>query len=289
MFLRWSFLVCLIFLTRFNQSFLFKSRSSTVKIGSFNLRRYSINKASNKTINEHITKIVQRYDLVFLQEIIDSSENNRVVDLLLKSLGKSSDYQAFVSPPLGLTSYKERLVFIHRRKKSKIKPISAHVYNGSISQAFERSPYILHTKLSHSTGSTIFVGVHLRPDNVYDEFRQLKTVIQEFKEGSSIVLLGDFNADCSYLNNAKKKELKTVHFNDFNWLIDDRTETNVLQSCSYDRILVSSGLGRWKKISWKEKSNNTFPFDKHLKLSKDEALQVSDHYPVEFELETKKT
>ncbi len=269
------------------ENFLFKSRASTIKIGSFNLRRYSLAKATSKTsINTHISKILARYDLVFLQEIIDGSNDNRVVNHLLTHLHKQSKslkYQSIISPPLGSTSYKERLVYLYRQKSSKIQILSSYVYNGSVSQMFERPPFILHIKLS-SFGQILFIGVHFKPENVYNEFRYLRTMINEFKEKSSLILLGDFNADCSYLNNAKKKDIRKNYFDEFQWLIDDRTETNLLQSCSYDRIIVSTGLNQWKKINWKANTNGTFAFDKKFHLTKQSALQISDHYPIEVEI-----
>ncbi len=276
--------ICLIVNT---ENFLFKSRASTIKIGSFNLRRYSLAKATSKTsINTHISKILARYDLVFLQEIIDGSNDNRVVNHLLTHLHKQSKslkYQSIISPPLGSTSYKERLVYLYRQKSSKIQILSSYVYNGSVSQMFERPPFILHIKLS-SFGQILFIGVHFKPENVYNEFRYLRTMINEFKEKSSLILLGDFNADCSYLNNAKKKDIRKNYFDEFQWLIDDRTETNLLQSCSYDRIIVSTGLNQWKKINWKANTNGTFAFDKKFHLTKQSALQISDHYPIEVEI-----
>lgn len=263
----------------------FLLKSSTVKIASFNLRRYSVTKAtSNPQTNTYIAKILLRYEMIFLQEIIDLSKENRVVSQLLSHLHKQSKsikYESIISPPLGSTSYKERLVYLVRTKPGRVQILSSHVYNGSVSHLFERSPFILHVKLSkRSSRPTIFIGVHLKPDAVYEEFRHLRTVIDELPPKSSVVLLGDFNADCSYLNNVKKKELRKSYFQDFHWLIDDRTETNLLESCSYDRILVSAGK---TGLTWKSNSNGTFPFDKHFRLSKEAALQVSDHYPVEVE------
>ena len=282
-----SLLFIYIYFIVHTENFLFKSRTSTIKLASFNLRRYSHAKASSKDpINGYIAKILTRYDLVFVQEIIDTSVDNRVVNQLITHLNKqskSNKYQAVVSPPLGSTSYKERLAYLYRQKASKIQILSAYVYNGSVSQTFERPPFILHIKLS-SFGQIIFVGVHLKPENVYNEFRSLRTVIDEFKDKSSLILLGDFNADCSYLSNAKKKDLRKNYFEEFQWLIDDQTETNLLQSCSYDRIIVSSGLNQWKKINWKAKTNGTFPFDKKFHLDKQTALKISDHYPVEVEI-----
>jgi endonuclease/exonuclease/phosphatase family metal-dependent hydrolase len=277
----------LIYFVSNTDNLLFKSRISPIKIGSFNLRRYSISKATSaNSINTYISKILKRYDLVFLQEIIDPSNDNRVINQLLNHIHKQSKsikYEAIISPPLGLTSYKERLVYLYRKKSSKIQILSSYVYNGSVSKLFERSPFILHIKLS-SFGQIIFIGVHLKPDHVYNEFRYLRTVIDEFKEKSSIVMLGDFNADCSYLNNAKKKEIKNNYFNEFQWLIDDNIETNLLQSCSYDRIIVSTGENHWKKINWKSKTNGIFAFDKQFHLTKQIAEQVSDHYPIEVDI-----
>lgn len=282
--IRFLFFFCLISI---GQTFLFKSRKTSVKIGSFNLRRYSISKAtSSPTANANIAKILQRYDLVFLQEIIDSSSDNRVINQLLAHLQKqsrSNKYESVVSPQLGRTSYRERLVFLHRTKSSKIQLLSSYVYNGSVSKEFERPPFILHIKLS-SFGPIILVGVHLKPENVEKEFRALRTVIDQFKDQSSVIVLGDFNADCSYLNNKKKNDLRQNVFQDFQWLIDDKTETNLLQSCSYDRILVSNGLSQRKKINWKANSNNTFPFDKTFHLTKEAAWNISDHYPVEVDI-----
>ncbi|CAF3359813.1 unnamed protein product [Rotaria socialis] len=276
--------ICLIDNT---DNFLLKSRLSIIKIGSFNLRRYSLSKAtSTNSTNSYISQILQRYDLIFLQEIIDISNDNRVVNLLLNHLHKKlklRKYEAIISPPLGSTSYKERLVYLYQKKSSKIKILSSFVYNGSVSKMFERPPFILRIQLS-SSGQITFIGAHLKPDCVYNEFRLLRTVIDELKEKSSIILLGDFNADCSYLNNAKKKEIRNIYFNEFQWLIDDRTETNLLESCSYDRIIVSSGINQWKKVNWKANTNGTFQFDKKFKLTKQSALQISDHYPVEVDI-----
>ncbi|CAF0764404.1 unnamed protein product [Rotaria sordida] len=286
-FVRFITLFILISLLNNTDNLLFKSRLSTIKIGSFNLRRYSLAKAtSTNAVNTHISKILQRYDLIFLQEIIDTSNDNQVVNLLLNHIDKKSKikkYAAIISPPLGSTSYKERLVYLYKKKSSKIKILSSYVYNGSVSKMFERQPFILHIELS-SFGKIIFIGTHLKPDSVYDEFRHLRTVIDQLKEKSSIILLGDFNADCSYLNNVKKKEMRNTYFSEFQWLIDDRTETNLLESCSYDRIIVSSGINQWKKVNWKPKTNGTFQFDKKFKLTKKLALQISDHYPVEVDI-----
>ena len=50
------------------------------------------------------------------------------------------------------------------------------------------------------------------------------------------VLLGDFNADCQYLSNARYRQLELVTDPRFTWLIDEDTTTGS-SVCAYDRLV----------------------------------------------------
>ena len=51
------------------------------------------------------------------------------------------------------------------------------------------------------------------------------------------MLLGDFNADCSYLPKKNRKNVRLLTDARFNWLIGDDRDTTVREStdCAYDR------------------------------------------------------
>lgn len=51
------------------------------------------------------------------------------------------------------------------------------------------------------------------------------------------MLLGDFNADCSYLPKKRRRDVRLITDSNLHWLIADDTDTTVRQStsCAYDR------------------------------------------------------
>lgn len=90
------------------------------------------------------------------------------------------------------------------------------------------------TKNAVVDGSATLVGLHAKPDFVFQELNMLSDVVSA-EGGSNTVILGDFNADCDYLSTSAYQALE---LNDIiNWLITDTADTNVASSsCAYDRI-----------------------------------------------------
>ena len=80
----------------------------------------------------------------------------------------------------------------------------------------------------HAEPGTEVTSVEL---NALVEVYNISTV--RFKTNSG-VLLGDFNADCQYLSNARYSRLKLVTDSRFTWLIDEDTTTGSTV-CAYDR------------------------------------------------------
>lgn len=100
------------------------------------------------------------------------------------------------------------------------------------------------------------------------------------------VILGDFNADCSYLSNSKYARLSLVNDSRFVWLINSTTDTTTSPSeCSYDRIVVARDIARFVVNG----SAGVFRFDVEYGLDAEQTLLVSDHYPVEFSLQGQTT
>ena len=71
----------------------------------------------------------------------------------------------------------------------------------------------------------------------------------------------------------------------FVWLIGDQEDTTVKKStsCAYDRIVL---CGQEIVNSVVPRSSGVFDFQKAYDLSEEEALDVSDHFPVEFKLQS---
>ena len=53
----------------------------------------------------------------------------------------------------------------------------------------------------------------------------------------NILIMGDFNADCSYINNREKEELLLRTDPKYHWWIPDNLDTTVGNTdCAYDRL-----------------------------------------------------
>ena len=92
------------------------------------------------------------------------------------------------------------------------------------------------------------VGIHIHPYNayVYSELNALVGVydkaVSYFGSNQNGIILGDFNAGCSYLNRAKESQLSLKNDPRFKWLIERDVKTTLGSSdCAYDRY-VSVGL-----------------------------------------------
>jgi endonuclease/exonuclease/phosphatase family metal-dependent hydrolase len=86
-----------------------------------------------------------------------------------------------------------------------------------------------------------------------------------------VVILGDFNAACSYVSSNELSNSPLAHSN-YTWIIENNVDTTVSDSyCAYDRIVTNGDLdGRLV---------GTWGVDTSFSDS-----DISDHYPVWFDI-----
>ena len=110
------------------------------------------------------------------------------------------------------------------------------------------SPYLLPTHMhSHthpfSPGLPQFflVGIHTKPSKAFSEINALVDVYDEAVNHYGTengIILGDFNADCSYLSQKRYNKLELVTDSRFTWLLDNNVDTTTKNSnCAYDRCV----------------------------------------------------
>lgn len=137
---------------------------------------------------------------------------------------------------------------------------------------------------SKTLPSVVLVPLHTTPKDVEKELNALYDVfldVYQRWQNENVILLGDFNADCASLTKKRLKSLLLRTKAGFHWVIPDGEDTTVRAStnCTYDRIVVH-GQGCQMLL----KAAATFDFPKRFQLTEEEALRISDHYPVEVEL-----
>ncbi|XP_042336601.1 deoxyribonuclease-1-like 2 [Sceloporus undulatus] len=259
--------------------------ASPLRICAFNIQSFGDTKLSDAGISKIIVKILSRYDIALVQEVRDS-DLSAVTDLMERlNRASKNEYAYEISESLGRENYKEMYLFLYRT--GSVSLLDKYQYPNK-DNAFSRAPFIVKFSAPESKESElILVPLHTPPNEAVAEIDALYDVYLKIidKWGTdNMMFLGDFNADCSYVGKKDWASIRLRTSEVFKWLIPDSEDTTVGDSdCAYDRIVVSgSQLKKWVKAN----SAKVYDFQKDLKLSQEEALAVSDHFPVEVTLKS---
>ncbi|XP_028854457.1 deoxyribonuclease 1 like 4, tandem duplicate 1 [Denticeps clupeoides] len=262
-----------------------------MKIASFNIQKFGKNKISDPKNLETIIKIICRYDIVVILEVVDTK--GKAVDAFLKKLNSVRPYKMQISPRLGRGTYKEQYMILY--SEDEVKLVDTYQYEDNQDgdeDAFAREPYILRFQCltCPAVKDMVLIPVHTKPEDSEKELDELFDVCEVVKKKwktDNIMMLGDFNADGAYVSKKDMKQIRIRTDPNFYWLIADDVDTTVKQSNdnTYDRIVV---YGKTMLSAVVPESPRAFNFQKEYELTEEEALKISDHYPVELELKRKK-
>ncbi|TKS76961.1 Deoxyribonuclease gamma [Collichthys lucidus] len=283
--------------------------ASGFRICAFNLQHFGDSKSKKSTVMHTLTR-----------EVRDSK--GKALPQLLTSLNRYDSehvYDAVASERLGRTeSYQEQYVFVYRTDAATVTGQYQYPDDkpGDV-DAFAREPFVvrfkaprtgqfsdavkddemvmsykhltLHpTSLIRSYKGVFLIPQHTTPTNTTKELDALYDVLQHVKKmwkTENVMLLGDFNADCGYLAKKNRKNVRLITQKDLLWLIPEKTDTTVRSStsCTYDRIVVNGETFARAVVPLSAKP---FNFQMEYRLTEEQALEVSDHYPVEVLLKT---
>ncbi|KAK6175099.1 hypothetical protein SNE40_013632 [Patella caerulea] len=261
--------------------------SSTVtqpplRVGAFNVRAFGRAKMGKEDIANILAKIVTRYDVMLLQEIRDAT-GTAINQLLAMVQAINPNYELVISDRLGRSrNYKEQYAYFYRTDRVVIE--DTFQYNDDGNDVFEREPFCaLVESLSPGNENFAACGIHIKPTDVVQELKELPqvygNVTKEFAT-ENVMFLGDFNAECSYLDDTELAESPIYKDPNYTWVISSAvdTTTSCATNCAYDRIVITGELLTEALIA---KSGIAYKFDRDYNMETDEAYQVSDHYPVE--------
>ncbi|XP_070766263.1 deoxyribonuclease-1-like 1 [Enoplosus armatus] len=260
--------------------------ASNFKICAFNLQHFGDSKSKKSNVMLTLTRIIARCDVCLLQEVRDSKEKAlpRLVDRL-NSYDTERQYAAVASERLGRSDYQEQYVFLYRTDTVTVTGQYQYPDNrpGDV-DAFAREPFVVRFKAPKTDiKEFVLIPQHTTPTNTTKELDALYDVLQHVKrmwKTEDVMLLGDFNADCGYLAKKNRKNVRLITEKNLFWLIPEKTDTTVRSStsCAYDRIVVH---GERFARAIVPLSAKPFNFQVEYRLTEEQALEVSDHYPVE--------
>ncbi|TDH10615.1 hypothetical protein EPR50_G00077580 [Perca flavescens] len=256
--------------------------TSSLKICAFNVQSFGESKANNKKVMG-----------ILLKEVRDSK--GAAIQALVKDLNgrfdKSNSYSYVESERLGRKTYKEQYVYIYRNN---VLTVKEHYQYPKLegegtneTDVFSREPFIVRF---HSPTTLVkdivLIGQHTCPRNAMKEINELYSVfkgIYKKWKTDNVIILGDLNAGCSYVTIKGWRAVRLRSDPKFRWLIGDEQDTTVREKthCAYDRIIVH---GREIISSIVPGSAQPFNFKENFHLTEEEALEVSDHFPVEVDL-----
>uniref|UniRef100_A0A669BM61 Deoxyribonuclease n=1 Tax=Oreochromis niloticus TaxID=8128 RepID=A0A669BM61_ORENI len=260
--------------------------SNSLLLGAFNIKSFGDTKASNATLMNIITKIVKRYDVILIQEVRDSDLS--ATQTLMNYVNKDSpQYKYIVSEPLGASTYKERYLFLYR--EALVSVVKSYTYDDGPEETgqdtFSREPFVvMFSSKNTAVKDFTLIPQHTCPGSAVKELNALYDVVLDVRtrwNTNDIVLLGDFNAGCSYVSGSDWQQIRIFTDKTFHWLITDAAVTTVSQTvCPYDRIVVTTDMMRGVV----QNSAEVYNYMTDLNLIQKLALAVSDHFPVEVKL-----
>lgn len=252
-----------------------------ISVAAFNIQVFGKTKRGNADVMEVLVDIAQQFDLMAVQEVRDATMTT--ADVFLDQINADSEltYAMVEGPRLGRTSSKEQYVIYYI--PARIRLLRSYTFPDP-DDTFEREPLVA-TFRADGFDFTV-VMCHIKPDHAEAELQALAEAVDPVLDANpseqDIILLGDFNADGSYLNEAN---LPGIFPPDrFQIVIADHMDTMTTSDNTYDRIILMDATTGHEYVA---DSAGVFEFDLEFGIQ-DEAFvkKVSDHYPVSAEFQT---
>ena len=249
-------------------------------IASFNIQVFGKSKMQKADVMSVITQVIRQFDIVAIQEV-RAKDDNILPSLIALLNANGSRYDFIIGPRLGRSVSTEQYAFVYDTNRVEHDPGSVGTM-GDPSDLLHREPFVARFRPRTTMPDRAFtfwlVNTHTDPDDVPEEVAALAGVFQVMQtaraDEDDVILLGDLNANESQLGPLGK-------IPDMRWVVGGGVMTNTRQSKAYDNIVfhgpsTTEYTGRWGVLNLQD----TF------QLSREDALQVSDHYPVwaEFDI-----
>ncbi len=248
------------------------ANNATIRIASFNIQVFGNTKAGKPYVMQELADIVNQFDVVAIQEI--RSQNEYLIPNFVQLVNRSGRrFDHVIGPRLGITTSKEQYAYLFDTQKIEIDLQSVYTVSDP-DGLLHREPLVatFRTRVDPDQAFTFtLVNMHTDPDVVAQEMDVLAEVYRVVRRAGrgedDIILLGDFNADDRHLG--RLGQLPGI------MPLIAGVWTNTRQNKQYDNIIIhqpstTEYAGR----------SGVFDFMRFKNLSLQQAIQVSDHFPV---------
>ncbi|XP_060064708.1 deoxyribonuclease gamma-like [Ylistrum balloti] len=255
-----------------------------LKIASFNIKWLSVNKLSNNETMTIIKKVIERYDIISILEV--RADNS--IHMLMQNLNmdnRDNPYGVVLSKKLGHSvHYTESYAILFRINNVFVQEVYQFPDQDDV---FAREPYaVMFHSLDSRPANFVYIVLHTQPTNTPAELEHMVSAydnIANFMGNQNALIAGDLNADCHYLSQTSHDHNRLYTDKRFTWLIDSDVDSTVSTGtdCAYDRFIVA---GDELKQNIVPNSARVYNFQQAMKLTYDQTITVSDHFPIEVEI-----
>ncbi len=248
------------------------ANGQTIRIASFNIQVFGNTKANKPHVMQDLADIVNQFDVVAIQEV-RSKDEFLIPDFVQLVNQSGRRFDRVIGPRVGYTTSKEQYVFLFDTQKIEVDRQSVYTVSDP-DGLLHREPLVatFRTRVDLDRAFTFtLVNMHTDPDIAQQEMDVLAQVYKVVRRSSrgedDIILLGDFNVDDRHLG-------RLGQIPGMSPLIAG-VWTNTRQNRQYDNLLIH-------QPSTTEYSGRSgvFDFMRFKNLSLQQALKVSDHFPV---------
>jgi deoxyribonuclease-1 len=242
------------------------------RVATFNLQVFGPKKSSSHEVLSVVAGVVRRYPLVAVQEVKDASMQS--ADVLLAAINEQEGptYAMVESPRSGLapddrTSQEQ---YVYYFDTERVVSLDDGILYADDADLFQREPHV--ARFAVGGWDFALVNVHTAPSRAVSEIGALDLVAKwasaHYDGELDVIVLGDFNAGCSYAS-PDELDMLDIRGPGYVWLVPDDADTNVASArCAYDRIVVTdvaadAATGAWGVEPWEGETKG-----------------VSDHWPV---------
>jgi deoxyribonuclease-1-like protein len=253
----------------------------TIRMASFNIEAFGQKKLENPSVAYTLASIIQKFDVIAIQEIRTTDEYHmpnflKLVNQPTQASPNGRRYDYVIGPRLGNTVAKEQYAFVFDTDKIMIDRQSVYTV-GDPDNLLHREPHVatFATRVSPDAAFTFtLINVHTDPDVAPAELEALaeayRAVRRAGRNEDDVIMLGDFNASDVQI----KKQSRLGQIPDLTPLVRNAF-SNVRQNKLLDNIVVHTPstteyVGR----------SGVYDYMRQINLSMAEAEQVSDHLPV---------
>lgn len=246
---------------------------STIRVATFNIQVFGESKMAKPHVTRLLADVVRRFDVVAIQEVRAVSQEilPRFV-AEVNSVGRQYEY--VLGPRLGRTSSKEQYAYIFDTASVELDRESVYTVQDP-DDLLHREPLVAAFRARGAPETEAFtftlVNVHTDPDEVQEELNVLDDVYRAVRADGrgedDILMLGDFNADDRHMGELGQVSGITGAIRG--------VPTNTRGTQMYDNILFT-------EPATNEFSGGAGVVDliEMFHLTEQQALEVSDHFPV---------